>query len=225
MDLCHDGPPHPTDLSVTEQPLRLHKTHCRYGHEYTPENTYVRPENGRSYCRACRRMRKQENAVHAPRVGFHWNDEIIGFVRKGVALKHSASWIAEDIRKTFGFTVSRSAICGKIWRLGLSNPMPESRKRERKPRVKRISIGDRGWQAGPRIAPPAEPLPVMDDSNIPLEQRRQIQELQDGMCKFPCGDPAEHESFFFCGGVAIEGKSYCWHHHARCYGGFGRVRV
>jgi hypothetical protein len=29
------------------------KTHCSYGHEYTPENTYLRPDGARQ-CRACR---------------------------------------------------------------------------------------------------------------------------------------------------------------------------
>ena len=30
------------------------KTHCPYGHEYTPENTYL--NKGRRVCRACRRL-------------------------------------------------------------------------------------------------------------------------------------------------------------------------
>lgn len=33
------------------------KTHCPRGHEYTPENTYVRP-SGQRECRECRRIRK-----------------------------------------------------------------------------------------------------------------------------------------------------------------------
>lgn len=34
------------------------KTHCPYGHEYTTENTYVRPRGSRE-CRQCRRERKR----------------------------------------------------------------------------------------------------------------------------------------------------------------------
>lgn len=37
------------------------KTHCKRGHEFTPENTYVQPSNGGRLCRICRRD------VHGPR--------------------------------------------------------------------------------------------------------------------------------------------------------------
>lgn len=30
------------------------KTHCAQGHEYTPENTYIRPGTDHRHCRACR---------------------------------------------------------------------------------------------------------------------------------------------------------------------------
>lgn len=30
-------------------------THCKHGHEFTPENTYIWPKTGRRICRACRR--------------------------------------------------------------------------------------------------------------------------------------------------------------------------
>lgn len=31
------------------------QTHCKHGHEFTPENTYPRPKDGRRQCRACNR--------------------------------------------------------------------------------------------------------------------------------------------------------------------------
>ena len=33
------------------------KTHCIHGHEFTDENTYLRPDNGKRQCRACTRER------------------------------------------------------------------------------------------------------------------------------------------------------------------------
>jgi hypothetical protein len=35
------------------------KTHCKYGHEFTPDNTYIR-ENGGRTCRACGPRRRRE---------------------------------------------------------------------------------------------------------------------------------------------------------------------
>jgi hypothetical protein len=32
------------------------KTHCKYGHEFTPENTYVAPDKGRR-CRLCNSLK------------------------------------------------------------------------------------------------------------------------------------------------------------------------
>lgn len=34
------------------------KTHCRKGHEYTPENTYIQP-NGEQICKTCRKATMQ----------------------------------------------------------------------------------------------------------------------------------------------------------------------
>jgi len=34
------------------------KTHCKHGHEFTPDNTYQRPEGGRA-CRRCRVARRR----------------------------------------------------------------------------------------------------------------------------------------------------------------------
>jgi hypothetical protein len=43
------------------------KTHCDNGHEYTTENTYIRPSGGRD-CRACRLDRKRAwNAKQRPK--------------------------------------------------------------------------------------------------------------------------------------------------------------
>ncbi len=43
------------------------KSHCKRGHEYTPENTYINPSDGHRHCRAC--LRKQWNRADAKRRG------------------------------------------------------------------------------------------------------------------------------------------------------------
>lgn len=34
---------------------RAPRTHCKHGHEFTPENTYVNPKTGQRFCRTCGR--------------------------------------------------------------------------------------------------------------------------------------------------------------------------
>lgn len=35
------------------------KTHCKWGHEFTPENTYIHPTRGTRHCRVCAARRSQ----------------------------------------------------------------------------------------------------------------------------------------------------------------------
>lgn len=35
--------------------LQAQQTHCKHGHEFTPENTYVGPTKGDRQCRTCKR--------------------------------------------------------------------------------------------------------------------------------------------------------------------------
>lgn len=41
-------------------------THCKHGHEFTPENTRIRPGNGRRACRACERARVRTDKRKTP---------------------------------------------------------------------------------------------------------------------------------------------------------------
>lgn len=47
---------------------RAAQTHCKHGHEFTPENTYIHPKSGARDCRKCRnaagrRARERKNHV------------------------------------------------------------------------------------------------------------------------------------------------------------------
>lgn len=53
------------------------KTHCRNGHEYTPENTYIRP-SGRRKCRTCNRNGTKE---WAKRVAFRNTLQLLNGMR------------------------------------------------------------------------------------------------------------------------------------------------
>lgn len=52
---------------IASPPMLGARTHCNHGHEYTPENTYVRPHGAR-LCRECGRLRaarKRRESINA----------------------------------------------------------------------------------------------------------------------------------------------------------------
>ena len=53
------------DTVFSNRPQRKQK-HCKHGHEFTPENTYIRLDNGRRQCKACDRARRKA-ARHSAR--------------------------------------------------------------------------------------------------------------------------------------------------------------
>lgn len=63
------NPKHLEVVSMRENVLRgvgptaqnARKTHCKRGHEFTPENTYIRP--GGRECRACKTLRAAEGKI------------------------------------------------------------------------------------------------------------------------------------------------------------------
>jgi hypothetical protein len=46
--------------------MRQPKTHCKYGHEYTPENTWTKPDGTGRACRACNRASQQKQRSNDP---------------------------------------------------------------------------------------------------------------------------------------------------------------
>ena len=48
---------------ISPSAINARKTHCKHGHEFTPENTYVLPSTGERRCREChRRWTSKANA-------------------------------------------------------------------------------------------------------------------------------------------------------------------
>lgn len=137
----------------------------------------------------------------------------------------SSEEIAMRLTAELRHTMTRNAVIGKVHRLGLKNGRTRGNyeTRPRKPRgersdtfrPKKLRLGDRGWQAGPKFIELVEPEPILDEA-IPLSQRKTLMQLDPGDCRFPCGDPVD-PGFFFCGGPSVEGGSYCPEHTRRAY--------
>lgn len=151
--------------------------------------------------------------------GVAWTSDRIGLLKRLWTDGLSCSQIAAELGG-----ITRSAVIGKVHRLGLAGranpsladptkprpkkPRPRKEGKRRRQNVTRLqaifSDHDPGYVEG------ATPT---DDLAIPFEQRKQLHELTADTCRWPVGDPQKPESFFFCGAVPFVDHVYC---HAHC---------
>ena len=154
-----------------------------------------------------------------------WTDDQIERLKQLWAEGLSASQIAAEL----GGGISRSAVLGKVHRLGLGRnetklPTP-SRARQPTQSPAPLSTAELPSQVNPSPAPmmatrpptalPAE-LPRREEVIAPRSEGVTIMELREAMCRFPLGDPSTPE-FRFCGARADTGVPYCAHHAQVAY--------
>ena len=173
-------------------------------------------------------MNRLAELARGPRkcAALRWTDARIAYLK--------AQWLkgvtARQIARQLGGGISRSAVLGKIHRLGFADLSPRAwvhRSHFKRAGERRIS--HRLWAAlgrtfaGRQRPPPAwviEAKPYVEDpridADIPLAQRRSLLELTRGACRWPVGDPS-HPDFFFCGAEALRGELYCAAHRARAH--------
>ena len=148
---------------------------------------------------------------------------------------------ARQISRELGHGISRSAVLGLIYRLGIADLSPFGGRRGRRSNKKAAGAnkagakkttrakGARARKRSPALRPVwtyRRPLPAwVGDANpyvddpgidaaIPHAQRRSLLELTDDTCRWPVGDPCAAD-FFFCGAPPLPGKPYCAAHCAR----------
>lgn len=144
-----------------------------------------------------------------------WSQERVDLLTKLWAEGLSASQIAVRLG-----CKSRSAVIGKVHRLGLSGRATTSR----------IASGKRAARAAskaPRTAKPvgnpiiralmAEPFtPSVEELDIPINERKTMETLEECSCRWPIGDP-QHADFHFCGKSKVTGLPYCEFHARRAF--------
>jgi GcrA cell cycle regulator len=115
--------------------------------------------------------------------------------------KLSASQIAGE------FGVSRNAILGKVFRLGLIG----TRKASRHPTAQIKAKAPRRPAWNP---PKPDPIIVDETPDAPEFLCLGLLELTPKQCHYPHGDGVPYA---FCGQPVRDGSSYCGYHHALAY--------
>ena len=136
-----------------------------------------------------------------------WDDQKVAKLKELWGKGNTASQIAEIIGG-----LSRNAVIGKAHRLNLSakiktrtatsNQSFDSSQEEKKTNSKR---GRRNKFKSLIIEKDFEP-----------ENPKQLEELDDNLCKWPIGHPDE-KSFYFCGRTSLKDFSYCKLHLLYAY--------
>lgn len=133
-----------------------------------------------------------------------------------------------------GSGISRSGILGKIHRLGLSGRCRLSRQKKngRLLGAKAVKTAVPAKQptaatksrtfafgGGPQTFKglPDEPyVEPAEELVVPIAERKTIQTLEAGDCRWPIGNPRESD-FHFCGRQQVSGLPYCEHHARKAY--------
>jgi GcrA cell cycle regulator len=139
-------------------------------------------------------------------------------------------WSASRIAAELAHGITRNAVIGKVYRLGLSGrakagsgsvvtspshqkgPQRSVQRPANSPRV----IGNTALAMHPLVI--EAPLPQRArDVVVPISEPVTILELRESMCRWPIGDPAQSD-FRFCGAKKLPGNGpYCACHSRIAY--------
>lgn len=144
-----------------------------------------------------------------------WTDDRLEQLKTLRTAGLSAGRIADEMG-CFGYCQDggRNAVIGKIFRLKLTLPFGEARRRMREGALlrnaRRVSTVARLTKPASQASSAAPLAP-----EIPDDERYgpyiQVRHLTDENCHFALGDPRE-PNFGFCGAPAVEGKPFCARH-------------
>ncbi len=125
-----------------------------------------------------------------------WTDEKVAKLKSLWGKGNTASEIAEILGG-----VSRNAVIGKAHRLNLSGKIftkkSANSSQKSKFKISNNKVGRRGKFKS-----------LIIDKNFEPENPKQLEELNENLCKWPIGHPDE-ENFYFCGRKSLKDFSYC----------------
>lgn len=160
---------------------------------------------------------------------FAWSPEAVADLTKWRLAGLSCRQIAVDLARKYQGPVSRSAVIGKAFRLGIE--MPAERKKvtislnntTRKPkavttkaRVGKDQIAERRVIDLIRTAKEARAAPAVDPDTIATAPCC-LTSLRLASCRWPLNRTADNGETLFCNNDKGEGRSYCEGHAKRAY--------
>jgi GcrA cell cycle regulator len=144
-----------------------------------------------------------------------WTEERTERLKTLLAEGHSASAMAVILGHP-----SRSAVIGKVHRLGLSFAHSSPKRKRTKARVIRRAAPQPLKISPPRraleMAPEPMPFVIVEEVVVPEKERVGVEGLGPHQCKWPIGDP-QSPDFHFCHHKRIGGISYCETHAKRAF--------
>ncbi len=136
-----------------------------------------------------------------------WNDEKVAKLKELWGKGNTASQIAEIIGG-----VSRNAVIGKAHRLNLSAKIKT-----------RVASSNQTFENSrenknlrPKRGRKSRFSSIMIEKDFEPENPKQLEELDESLCKWPIGHPDE-KSFYFCGRSSLKDFSYCKLHLLYAY--------
>ena len=136
-----------------------------------------------------------------------WSDEKVAKLKELWGSGKTASQIAEIIGG-----VSRNAVIGKSFRLNLSAKI-KTRKATSNQSFEKAAENK---NISPQRTRKNKFKSLIIDKNFEPENPKQLEELDESVCKWPIGHPDE-ENFYFCGRTSLKDFSYCKLHLLYAY--------
>ena len=137
-----------------------------------------------------------------------WTPETVELLRKLWGSGKTASQIAEIIGG-----ISRNAVIGKAHRLNLSAKLKTKISSSNQHAIKKTAINNGEIQKRGRRS---KFRSLIIDKDFEPENPKQLEELNEDLCKWPIGHPDE-KSFYFCGRTSLKDFSYCKLHLLYAY--------
>ena len=136
-----------------------------------------------------------------------WSDEKVAKLKELWGSGKTASQIAEIIGG-----VSRNAVIGKSFRLNLSAKIKTRKATSNQSFENSLETKNNSSKRGRKNKFKS----LIIEKDFEPENPKQLEELDENICKWPIGHPDE-KSFYFCGRTSLKDFSYCKLHLLYAY--------